>query len=423
MGFGGSNAVALIAGPGVERRRRSVGRARIAIVGCGIVSSLGHGLGAFRDGLWQGKRALGSCELGERRTPRLVARVPQASRVATRSGRTPRARARLRDFAVAAASEALGRAGLESDDELARTALVVSMAHGPVAAQQVFFEGACSGPQTVATGRQLLDMSRFAVVSDLCQALRLRGFSTSLAGGIGSGLQALICAAELLQADPGLRFALVVAVDELCPLYLELFERLGVLAAEERGFAPYDQARAGLVLGEGATAFVLERQASDRVARTADCVIAGRAVTCDARGFGKAEADGSGLRRAFQGALREAGRDFPDLQGFYGSGRGLAGEDARELSALRGAGVRRTLPIGGVTGNVGVPEAGCSLLAVAAASISLRENALFPALTQGELPSDVDFVRGEPRVGDYRRLLVGASSEDGVNSAVVLERA
>ncbi|MCX7700394.1 MAG: beta-ketoacyl-[acyl-carrier-protein] synthase family protein [Gemmataceae bacterium] len=130
---------------------------------------------------------------------------------------------------------------------------------------------------------------------------------------------------------------------------------------------PFDRDRDGMVLGEGATVLVVEeREAARRRGARVLAELVGFASTFDAR------QDGTGLARAIQLALTEAGIAPDDLDHVNAHGLGVGELDQREANAVRqalGASADR-VPVfaaKGAIGNMGpaagVTEVALSLLA------------------------------------------------------------
>jgi 3-oxoacyl-[acyl-carrier-protein] synthase-1 len=112
------------------------------------------------------------------------------------------------------------------------------------------------------------------------------------------------------------------------------YYQVGLLAQDD--LRPFDRARNGTVLGEGAAAFVLERE-SDARARQVRVrgEFLGAGVTTEAAGILAVRPDGDGLHRAIELALVEAGVG-PERVGFIvAHGNGTRASDATEVIAIR----------------------------------------------------------------------------------------
>jgi 3-oxoacyl-[acyl-carrier-protein] synthase II len=136
--------------------------------------------------------------------------------------------------------------------------------------------------------------------------------------------------------------------------------------APQQACRPFDRGRDGLVVGEGAAVFTVEdlEHARNRGAR----------VYAEVLGFGAAfdrRQDGSGLARAVQAALRDAGVGPEEID--HVNAHGLATRDsdvweARGLAQVFGAGAARVLAVKSYIGNLGAgggaAELAASLLAL-----------------------------------------------------------
>ena len=255
----------------------------------------------------------------------------------------------------------------------------------------------------------------------VAQYFGLKGMNSTVVEGTTSGIHALIHAFEYLRQNASVDALVVVGADEVGALYVKLFDQLGVLSGD--GFGPYAPAAAGMVLGEGAAAVVLERFGS--AARRGAAIraeVRGYGLTSDPGGLRGVGAEGGELERAARLALAEAGLRPDEVDAIYGHGRGVAVHDAREVAAFERL-VGRATPVGCVMGNTGVAEAASGLFSVAAAVLGLEHGEMYPVVSDAPLDPALDFVHGAVRRGDYRRVLVAGSTEQGNNAAVVLARA
>ncbi|MCH8190848.1 MAG: hypothetical protein IIC80_05775 [Chloroflexi bacterium] len=109
--------------------------------------------------------------------------------------------------------------------------------------------------------------------------------------------------------------------------------RLRVMAAEV--CRPFDEKRDGLLGGEGAAVFVLERESSAR-ARGAPirARVAGASVTCEDYHPTRPHPGGEGLSRATRDALRDAGMQPTDIDYVCAHGTGTPQNDAIEAKVL-----------------------------------------------------------------------------------------
>jgi 3-oxoacyl-[acyl-carrier-protein] synthase II len=418
VAFGGQNAVLVVAQRGLRRRVPRDLSASVGISGIGVVSAAGSDLDAFAEALRSGRSAIAAIDRfqvpasGPRRAG-LVSLAPGAA--------LGRRADRLKQYAAAAASSALRDAGLLDDpSRLERVGLIVALSRGPVAAQERFFTTMRRNERiTPALGRAMLEMGSFSVASAVSAALKLGGFCATISEGITAGLHALVHACDRLRLDAHDDAIVVVAADEIGALFHQLYDRLGLLAADGR-ILPYNSRARGTVLGEGAVAIVVEREPSVRARRSRfRASVDGCGLTADGRGFGRAEPEGVQLTRAMALALGEARAAVSDLDAVYGHGCGLRAYDAREAAALRRLLEGRPVPASCVTGTTGMAEAASGLFSVVGATLGMARGEIYPIPGDGD-GGGVCWVRNEVTRASVRRTLVAGSTQSGNNAAVLL---
>src|SRR5262249_4515397 len=193
----------------------------------------------------------------------LGAEIPAACLPATEEGRRW---SRLSQMTVLACRQAVAEAGLEGSDILRQTGLVVGSEYGDLRSTEAFSLGFLrKGPLGLSP---LLFPSTVmnTMAGTTSIALGLKGPMLTLNQSGVAGEVALMRALMLLHAG---RAPAVIAcgVDELFPLLYETLVQFQVLSPCGRGeeaCRPFDQRHNGPVLGEGATAVVLESPAHAR---------------------------------------------------------------------------------------------------------------------------------------------------------------
>ncbi len=338
----------------------------VAVTGLGLVSGFGAGTGGLGEALRSsaprlsevgaegGYRVPGGATraalVGDARLEALVS--PAAARRMSASSR----------WAVAAARMALSDAGLGAEALPAGTGVYFATAFGAVRfseelVRRILLEGPESAspflfPETVAN----------APAAQIAIACGARGPSVTVTQREAGPLLALGMAARDI-ARGRVRLAIAGAVEEAGPLVHAVLDRFRALArpdgAGREEARPFDLARRGFVMGEGAAALVLEtgESALERRRRVRARVIARGAAfdpTAPAWSWGAgygtlAGAIGTGLERAGVGI----GGIDRIVSGASGS---VAGDrlEARTLRAIWGE--RRLPPIlapKGVTGEYG----------------------------------------------------------------------
>ena len=214
--------------------------------------------------------------------------------------------------------------------------------------------------------------------------------------------------------------ALAGGVEPFSRLSLVGFSRSRAMAAQR--CQPFDRNRSGMLLGEGAAMFVLER-AEDAVKRGAIPLAEVKALglSCDAYHPTAPRPDGSGMRDAMQAALAEGGvpSQAVDWVNAHGSGT-RASDDAegRALHALFGA----HLPaVSGSKGALGHALGAAAALELAICIEGLRAQVVPP--TAGHDEPEIEFPVACTRTARSRPLrwvLNNAFAFGGLNSSLLV---
>lgn len=221
-----------------------------------------------------------------------------------------------------------------------------------------------------------------------------------------SGAEAIRWGLDLLRFDRA--DVVLVGGTEACvhPLPMAGFAAMRAMSTRndepERASRPFDKARDGFVLGEGAACIVLERgdAARARGARI-HARLAGAAGTADGYDLVAPHPEGEGAARAITAALRDAGLTPADIGHVNAHATSTPVGDTAEAAAIRSAIGDHALvsatksQTGHLLGAAGALESVFTILA-------LREQVV-PATANLENPDDdanvqaLDIVRGEPR--------------------------
>jgi 3-oxoacyl-[acyl-carrier-protein] synthase II len=271
---------------------------RVAVTGLGAVSPFGTGVKVYWNGLAAGACAIRPVTLIETEgfRCRLAAEVPDGTGGSARRSRADR-------FALAAAREALDDAGLGREDR-AETALIVGAVGGGMLEAEAWYWARSRGarPRGWRGLGSMLPASHAAVVG---RALGLGGPRETLVTACSSGAASLAVAADLV-AEGIAPAALAGGVDALTRICFMGFNALRLLDPEP--CRPFDRARRGMSIGEGA-AFVLLEDATRARARGARVYaeLAGYGMTTDAFHVTAPHPEGEGMVRAMRSALEAAG--------------------------------------------------------------------------------------------------------------------
>ncbi|MFQ6329338.1 ketosynthase chain-length factor [Nocardia sp. CWNU-33] len=188
-----------------------------------------------------------------------------------------------------------------------------------------------------------------------------------------------------------------------------------------RAYLPFDVAAAGYVPGEGGAMLVLEDAAAAR-ARGVPKVhgeIAGYASTFDPPPGSQRP---SGLRRAAELALADAGLRPDEIDVVFADASGLPDRDRDEAAAIESIFGANGVPVTATKPLTGRLFSGAGPLDIVTALLSMRDAVIPPTAHTTELAEHyrIDLVLGAARPTDVGAALVLARGRWGFNSAVVV---
>lgn len=355
----------------------------VLVTGIGILSPAGCGADATWSSLLAGCRAVGRFEPGadqpSAHRPWPAARVPGFT---PRDPAAPGSVDRVCRFALAAAQEALNNAGKPS---LAgpRTRVSIGTSKGGVLSFAAWADAWAAGDRRIPN--PWADLLPDAPARYVAQQLGITGGAHTTVAACATGSLAVIRAAQWIadgQAD-----LVVCGSSDAClhPLWFAAFERMGVLAEEHvtrgAGYScrPFDDARTGFALGEGAAALILE---SEPHARKRDAqplaTLAGWATGTDPAGLTAMDPAGESLRHVLALACDRAGVGPEDIACIHAHGTGTRENDRIEGRVIRDFlnATAPRVPVVSIKGAMGhlLGAAGSVELAVAARACQARRS-------------------------------------------------
>jgi 3-oxoacyl-[acyl-carrier-protein] synthase II len=213
----------------------------------------------------------------------------------------------------------------------------------------------------------------------------------------------------------------------LSPLVYESLVRAGALsrnADAAQASRPFDVARDGFVMGDGAGVLVLERadRARDR----------GAAILARVRGYGSV-ADAYHITspdpsaryeiRAMQAAIEGSGeRGAPNV--VYAHATGTVVGDAAEAIAIDAISVKQPTIVTSIKGHLGHSMASAGAISAIAGIMGMHEGAIPPTLGTQHVDSQTKFelVIAQPRTYSYSAFAVNAFGFGGQNASLILSR-
>ncbi|WP_445396919.1 beta-ketoacyl-[acyl-carrier-protein] synthase family protein [Streptomyces sp. LE64] len=306
----------------------------VLITGLGVLSCLGRGVDAFRDGMARATSApRPTTDPAARMAVPLMYSVPADDLPpdpGTLDGQQLGAGSR---YALDVTRQALADAGLTGDGSATldadprRVAVVIGTGMGDAGLHEEWRLG--------ARPRHDAWSPTFSVAAAVGRLVGAEGPNTSVSNACAASGFAVSLAADLIRSGEA---DVVVAggAEAYSRVALGCFNRLG--AVDPLRCRPFDADRAGTVFGEGAAALVLESaaHARRRSPRRAYARLAGAGWSCDAHHTTAIEPEGTQITRAMRRAVAEAGIEVGDLGCVVPHGTGTLINDTVESRALAG---------------------------------------------------------------------------------------
>lgn len=407
----------------------------VAITGLGVISSIGLNVRDFNANLLAGKVTAGPVASRDDHENIWMSLIDGFDASAWMEERVVRNSTAFSQYAVAAAAQAVKDAGIEEFDPM-RTAVVIGSALGGVdslADDQARLS--IEGPAAVSSKfmvNHLLNMPAAHI------ALRygLHGPQLSIATACASSHDAMGIAARMIESgeiDVAITGGTDCAISPLVFFGARNNKMFRPQPDPLKTCRPFNIERFGVMLGEGAGIFVLER--ADR-ARQRGATIHGRlrgyATLADGYHPSSPEPEGRWEQRVMEVAIENAGlpggKDAVDAVVAHGTGTPVG--DIAELAALNRIFGDRKVPLRVMSpkGNFGHPHGPAGALGLMVGLFSMSQNALMPTAgtyDERELMPEVGKLHAvikAPAEGRIETLQVNAFGFGGQNASLVVTR-
>jgi 3-oxoacyl-[acyl-carrier-protein] synthase II len=185
---------------------------------------------------------------------------------------------------------------------------------------------------------------------------------------------------------------------------------------------PFDKARDGMCIGDGAVAILLadaetaRKHKLDRLAH-----LSGWGISNDANHITGPARDGAGLVMAIEAAMGMAGLLPHDTQAFCAHGTGTIFNDSMELAAIEAVFGDRRFPVFSIKGAVGHTLGAAGGIDAVICVHALAHKLILPTVGfETPEPKAAGRVSNQAQVFDGRNILTSNSGFGGVNAALVL---
>jgi 3-oxoacyl-[acyl-carrier-protein] synthase II len=406
------------------------GRPRVAVTGLGVKTPAGTDLESFWAQLVSGRSTAATITgFDPSELPvRFGCEVRDFDSVPYLGAKESRRVDRVTQFGFAAAADALADAqGPQADP--ARSAVVVGTGVGGL----LTLEEQVATFQAKGAGRVspflIPMMMANATAGTIAMQFGWTGANTCVATACAASAHAVGEAARLVRDGTADLVLAAGAEASIAPTAMAAFARMTALSNRndepELASRPFDAARDGFVMGEGASALVVERldHAQARGARIYGEIV-GYGRNADAYHITAPSPGGEGAAACMQLALDDAGLDPAAVGHVNAHGTSTPLNDAAEAEALRKVFGDAPPPVTstkGVTGHLigaaGATEAVAALLAIGRSTVP-------PTANVDAIGDDIrlDVVHGEPRALEHDVALSNSFGFGGHNATLVFRR-
>jgi len=368
---------------------------RVVITGLGLATGLGNEVDAFWDALLAGRSAVRTLELpGLPSLPAVT--VPDVDAEAVLGRREIKRMDRVGVLAAVAAANALADAGELRLDGW-RIGASIGCAHGGAATLMEAHDALRDrGADRVSPFTIPLALTNSPVAA-VTRLNGLHGPTAAPATACAAGSDAIGWAFERIRLGRADAMVAGGAEAALVPTVMAGYLKLGAMASLARGpegaSRPFDAARDGFVMAEGAAVLVLEER-EHALARGAQIYaeVIGYGQACDAGHLTSPDPTGAGPARAVTAALADAGIEPTQVGYINAHATSTPVGDAAEALAFGLAGVGG-VPVSSTKGQHGHTLGAAGAIEAIAALACFARNLLPPNVNLSEPDVDLNLVR------------------------------
>ena len=416
----------------------------IVITGIGIISPLGCGVNTVWERLTGGRSGVSFIDRFDTKEfpVKIAGQVPTIEQdpiAGFDPGQVVHAKERKKLdlftlYALSAAQQALGQANWfpESDAERQATATIVATGIG--------------GLPTITQAQQTLDTRSYRRLSPFTAPAFLANMAAGnlsikygFRGPLGCPVTA--CAASLQAIGDGMRLTrsgeakvALVGGTEACidPLALGSFHAMKALSTEdacpEAASRPFDQARSGFVMGEGAGLLVIETL-EHATARGAEplAYISGYGTSADAYHITAGREDGLGAAAAVEAALHMSGLEPANIDYVNAHATSTPVGDLAEIASLRHVFGERLnqIPISSTKSATGHLLGAAGGVEAIFTALAVMSEVLPPTLNLTDIDASMEGLDFVPKLARSQRVnhaLCNSFGFGGVNAALVVSK-
>ncbi|MDR1216622.1 MAG: beta-ketoacyl-ACP synthase II [Treponema sp.] len=415
---------------------------KVVITGMGVISPIGNSVKDFSASLKAGKNGIGRITQFDTADfdVQIAGEVRDFDPSQWLEKKDSRKMARFTQFASAAATQALGQAGLLADREGGGKQLTVNAERCGVVlgngiggfeiVTESFRKLFAQGPRRMLPLTIPLMINNEAA-GNVSMLFGAKGPAFTQVTACASGTDALGQALDLIRA--GRCDVVIAGGTESCigPFGVGGFQMLKTLSTRndepQKASRPFDKDRDGFVLGEGAGVLTLESE-EHALARGAKIIVelAGYGATADAYHITAPDPSGEGGGRAIRLALADAGLAPEDVQYYNAHGTSTPINDPTETAMIKyafGAHAYR-MKISSIKSMTGHCVAGSGGMEAIACALAITEGFYPPTinLDNPDPACDLDYTPNFVQHGEINVAASGSLGFGGHNGIVVFKR-
>lgn len=402
---------------------------KVHVTGMGAISSLGGSVEEMWSGLLANRNGVRYypewLELqGLHAVKGAPAPVHDSSRIPRQARRTM---SRMSEMATLATIQALQQADLSLKEGEAHSRILLCMGSttgSPGTLETYFRRYFDRGGPEGQLSTSFFKVMNHSVAANVAQALGFNGALLAPSCACATSAQAMILGWELIRAGA---YDIVIAggADELHPISSAVFD---IVLAASRGFnespgrspRPFDVARDGLVISEGAGVVVLESaKSAERRGVRSLAELAGGAYLCESSHMSQSNA--RAMVDVIRLALERAGRELSEVDHVNAHATGTRQGDREEASAIREV-LGGRVPVSSLKGHLGHSLAACGALEAIASINMMEKGVLLPTRNLDEIDPDcagLDHLL-EKRPAHPRLVLSNNFAFGGMNTSLLL---
>jgi 3-oxoacyl-[acyl-carrier-protein] synthase II len=393
--------------------------ARVAIVAAGVVSPLGCGLAATSLALREGRDCVSPVTAFDVSTARChdAGQVPDAWLEALRDNRHARKLHRASLMLMAAMRELRAQ-----DPGFAPAQAVIGATGGGMTFGEACFRSFARHGADRRRAAWLANYNPQKPVLDAQEDAGFRAPVSIIANACASGSNAIGHAFQLIRAGH-CNAVLCGGYDCVSELVFRGFDSLQASTPEK--IRPFDAARTGLVIGEGAALLALENL-DHALARRAPIlgIVSGYGISTDTHHITQPHPSGIGPRQAMERALASANAGAESVDYINAHGTATTFNDATEGLAIAQLFGNR-VPVSSTKSMMGHALGGAGAIEAIFSLLAIRDRFLPPNInfTTCDPAWDLDIVANQSRPAAPRRVLSNSFGFGGTNASILIDAA